>query len=290
MMTTYGNPVSIVIPTLNERRCIRDCIASLLAQDYPEIAEILVVDGGSTDGTTEVAAAMDKVRVVHNPGVTAASAMNLGMHAAAHDLIVRIDAHSLYEPDYVSRSVKALDGSGAAMVGGPMRPVGSTAFGRAVAAVTTSPFGIGPGRFHYAEEACDVDTVYLGTFDRHVVRSVGGYDDRQLQWAAEDQELNLRLRQAGHRVHLDPAIRSWYFPRSTPAALWRQYFNYGLCKASTLRKHRTLPTWRPLAPAALVAGTVAGRGLPALAYGAGAGVLARRLSAQPGVRFGHRPA
>lgn len=281
---SYGTPVSIVIPTLNERGRIHDCIASLLAQDYPEIDEILVVDGGSTDGTTAIATRLDpRVRVVDNPGVTAASAMNLGMATARNDLIVRIDAHSLYESDYVSASVKAFDNSGAAMVGGPMRPVGATAFGRAVAAVTTSPFGIGPGRFHYADEACDVDTVYLGTFDRRVILAAGGYDDRELQWAAEDQELNFRLRKAGHRIHLDPAIRSWYLPRSTPRALWRQYFNYGMCKASTLRKHRMLPTWRPLAPAALVVGTVVGRGVPALGYGAGAAVLARRLSAQPGV-------
>src|SRR5205823_13479484 len=61
-------------------------------------------------------------------------------------------------------------------------------------------------------------------------------------------ELNYRLRRTGGRILLDPSIRSWYFPRETPRALVRQYFNYGVCKASTLAKHSTLPTWRPLAP------------------------------------------
>ena len=176
-----------------------------------------------------------------------------------------------------------------------MRPVGRTSMGRAVAAVTSSPFGIGPGRFHYADEAQDVDTVYLGTFRSEIVHDVGGYDERELQWAAEDQELSFRLRRAGRRIHLDPSIRSAYFPRQNLSDLWCQYFNYGMCKASTLKKHQTLPYLRPLVPAAMVAGTavyltavaVSRRPLwsliPFLGYGAGAGLVAYRLSDEPGV-------
>lgn len=255
-------PVSIVMPTLNERSVIRDCLDSLLSQDYPSITEILVIDGGSTDGTRELAQSLDpRVLVIDNPGVTAAAAMNVGLAAAANDLIVRVDSHTIYLPDYVSRSVDSLHESGADWVGGPMRPVGLTSFGRAVAAVTTSRLGIGNGRFHYATEAVDAETVYLGTFDRRIVFDVGGYDDGDLQWAAEDQELAFRLRRVGRRIRIDPRIRSWYFPRQTPRALWRQYFNYGMCKASTLRKHRTLPYWRPLVPVALVTGCIGGAAL-----------------------------
>jgi hypothetical protein len=77
--------------------------------------------------------------------------------------------------------------------------------------------------------------------------------------------------------------------------LWRQYFNYGMCKASTLRKHRTLPHWRPLVPAALVAGTVSAAMMaaalrrpsfalaPVAAYATGAGAVAMTLSDNPGV-------
>ncbi|HYF45851.1 MAG TPA: glycosyltransferase, partial [Acidimicrobiales bacterium] len=133
-MTTTLPPVSVVLPTLNERGYVTDCLTSLLAQDYPSIDEILVVDGGSDDGTTEIAASFGApVRVVDNPRVTAAAAMNVGLCEAANDLIVRVDAHTVYAPDYVRRSIEALDESGADVVGGAMRPVGVTAFGRAVA-------------------------------------------------------------------------------------------------------------------------------------------------------------
>lgn len=295
--STGCTPVSVVLPVRNERGFLRDCLDSLVAQDYSAIVEILVLDGSSDDGSAALAETVDpRVRVVPNPGVTAASAMNLGLREASCDLIVRADAHTLYAPDYVRRSVEAIEVSGADWVGGPMRPVGVTVFGRAVAAVTTSPFGVGPGRFHYSTEASDVETVYLGTFDRKIVIEVGGYDEDRLQWAAEDQELAYRLRKAGRRIRLDPSVRSWYFPRETPRALWRQYRNYGICKASTLAKHRTLPYWRPLAPALLVGGTVgwvavclAARrtrwlsALPLIGYGAAAGAIAVRLGADPGV-------
>jgi glycosyltransferase involved in cell wall biosynthesis len=289
-------PVSVVLPTRNERSYIRDCVDSLLSQTYPAIDEILVVDGGSTDGTLDLLTRdAPRVRVVANPRVTAAAAMNIGLVEARHDLIVRADAHTIYEPDYVARSVAALQESGADWMGGPMRPVGTTSFGRAVAAVTSSPFGVGPGRFHYAEEASDVETVYLGTFDRAIVAEVGGYDETSIQWAAEDQELAFRLRRAGRRLRVDPTIRSWYFPRQSPSALWRQYQNYGMCKASTLKKHGILPYWRPLAPAAMVAGSVAWSALslarrrrlvaavPWLGYGTAASVIAVRLARRPGV-------
>ncbi|MCU1358519.1 MAG: glycosyl transferase [Acidimicrobiales bacterium] len=285
--------VSIVLPTFNERTYITDCLASLLAQQGAEVIELLVVDGGSTDGTRDLVEGHGGiVRLVDNPRVTAAAAMNLGIAEASGDLICRADAHTLYATDYVARCVEVLEESGAVNVGGRMQAVGETRFGRAVAAVTSSPFGVGPGKFHYAEGRHDVDTVYLGCWRRQTLLDAGGYDESGLQWAAEDQELNFRLRQAGGRIVLDSSIRSWYFPRAAPKALARQYQNYGVAKASTLAKHRSLPTWRPLAPAALVAAAVilgvAGPkpvvrvALP-VAYAGVAGWAAMKIGRKPGV-------
>jgi GT2 family glycosyltransferase len=291
------NPsVSIILPTLNERGFIRDCLDSLLAQDYSAIDEILVVDGGSADGTRDIVVSLGlPVRLVDNAKVTAAAAMNVGLTEARNEIIVRADAHTLYAHDYVRRSVEVLEETGAAVVGGPMRPVGVSPFGRAVAAVTSSPVGVGPGRFHYSDSREEVDTVYLGAYRRSTVLHAGGYDDVNLQWAAEDQELNYRIRQRGGRIVIDPSIRSFYFPRETVRALARQYHNYGMCKASTLAKHRTLPYWRPVVPAAMLAGTacwsavcLVGRRrswlpLPEVVYALGAGLAAGRLARSQGV-------
>lgn len=246
-------PITVIIPTLNEKDYIQSCLESLKNQDYPEVVEILVVDGGSEDGTREIVRAQGgNIRLLENPKVTAASAMNIGLQFCSTDAFVRIDAHTLYAPDYISRSVSSFVESGAQVVGGVMRPISKNAFGRAVAAVTSSPLGIGPGRFHYSEKIEEVETVYLGIFDKNFVQNVGGYDEENLQWAAEDQELNFRIRKAGGKVLLDPRIKSSYFPRDSAKSLARQYHNYGMCKASTLAKHKTLPYWRPLVPALMV--------------------------------------
>jgi glycosyltransferase involved in cell wall biosynthesis len=250
-------PVTIILPTLNEIDFIQSCLESLVAQDYPDIAEILVVDGGSIDGTRDLIVTFGgKVRLVDNPGVIAAAAMNTGIGIMNTEIFVRADAHALYATDYVRCSVEAYSSNNAAVAGGPMRPLGTTPFGRAVAAVTTSPFGVGPGKFHYSEKLQEVDTVYLGTFNRKAVLAVGGFDEVNLhRGLGEDQELNFRIRRAGGRIILDPRIHSTYFPRSTPTSLARQYHHYGICKVSTLAKHKTLPYWRPLVPAAMVLGS-----------------------------------
>jgi glycosyltransferase involved in cell wall biosynthesis len=247
-------PITIILPTLNERGHIRDCLDSLKKQDYPNIVEILVVDGGSSDGTQAIVMAEGGViRLINNPRMTAAAAMNIGIKESSTNVYVRVDAHTLYAANYVSRSVSTYEESKAQVVGGPMRPTGTNPFGRAVAAVTSSPLGVGPGRFHYSEKLEEVETVYLGIFDREFVVKVGGYDETHLQWASEDQELNYRIRKAGGKILLDPKIWSTYFPRDTARALARQYHNYGMCKASTLAKHKRLPYLRPMIPAIMVA-------------------------------------
>ena len=248
------NPeVTIIVPMWNERDHARDCVQSLLDQDYAAVREILVVDGGSLDGTRDIVESFGgKVRLLDNPRRITAAAMNVGIQECSTDLFVRVDAHSTYARNYVSQSVKTMLETGASVVGGPMRPVGTTPFGRAVAAVTTSVFGVGPGKFHFGARMEEVDTVYLGTFHRDEVIALGGYDEENFHRAGEDHELNFRITRAGGRIILDPDIHSIYVPRSNPRSLARQYFNYGLCKVITLRKHRALPSWRPLAPAGMV--------------------------------------
>ncbi len=254
-------PVSVIIPTYNEEGYIDACLQSVHAQSYgPANLEVLVVDGDSEDRTTELAAEwrdrLPGLRILDNPRRQQGAALNIALAKASHELIVRLDAHSKYAADYVERCIDALERSAATVVGGPMRPEGETPFGEAVALATTTPFGVGPGRFHYSEEEEYVDTVFLGAFRRTEIIAAGGYDEG-IRQAAEDHELNFRITKGGGTILLDPAIRSTYHPRSSPGALWRQYHNYGQGKASTLRKHRALPTWRPWIPALFVFGIIA---------------------------------
>src|SRR5690606_25283512 len=127
--------------------------------------EVVVADGGSTDGTRDIlesiARTEPRLRVIDNPARRQSHGLNDAAALATGQILIRADGHSRYAPDYVSRSVAALIELGGA-VGGRMNPVGYDRFSEAVAAAMNSPLTMGPGRFHHAETTEVVDTVYLG--------------------------------------------------------------------------------------------------------------------------------
>ena len=250
--------VTVVLPIRNEGAFIERSLGAVLAQDYPRARlEILVADGRSTDDTRERVTALARahadvrVEVVDNPGGIVPTGINACLPKAAGEVIVRVDGHTIVEPDYVSRCVAALARSGAECVGGRMDPVAEGAFGRAVALATSSPFGVGGARFHYSAHEEWVDTVYMGAWPREVFRKVGGFDEEMVR--NQDDELSYRIRERGGRILLDPSIRSRYYPRSTLRSLWRQYFQYGYWKVRVMQKHPRQMRARQFAPPTLVA-------------------------------------
>src|SRR5512145_1997267 len=117
--------VSIVIPCYNEQTTIGLLLSALDGQTYPrDDMEVIVVDGLSTDGTTDAVAAFQaqhpelKVRVVENRQRSIPAALNQGIGAAQGTYIVRLDAHSMPQPDYVARCVAALEEGKGTNVGG----------------------------------------------------------------------------------------------------------------------------------------------------------------------------
>ena len=248
-----------MLAVFNEAAAIDECLASLAAQDYEGRWEVLVADGGSTDGTVDRIGEWSeqlRIRIFDNPDRLQSKGLNLLAEVATADILVRADAHTTYAPDYLSQSVSALLTTGASAVGGPMRPEGSTAFGRAVARAYRSKVGIGPAPFHHSDESVEADTVYLGTMPRQTFLEHGGLRTMP-SGVAEDADFYYRLRKDGGRVLVVPTISSRYRPRQTPSALWRQFYRYGLGKADMLYVNGEFPSWRPLAPLALLIGLLA---------------------------------
>jgi succinoglycan biosynthesis protein ExoA len=248
--------VSVIMAVLDEAEFIDGVISDLLAQDYDGPMEVIVADGGSTDGTMakleEWATKDDRLTVIHNFERRQAPGLNLAADEASGEILVRADGHSRFAPDYVRASVDVLDETGGA-VGGRMFPVGRSRFGRAVAAAMKSPLTMGPGRFHHSIKREEVDTVYLGAMRRTSFEALGGF--RPLpSGTSEDADFYFRWRRDGGKVYVDPSIVSEYTPRDRAADLWRQYFRYGMGKAEMLWRNGTLPSWRPLAPLGLVVG------------------------------------
>ncbi|HQF93443.1 MAG TPA: glycosyltransferase family 2 protein [Microthrixaceae bacterium] len=261
--------VTVAIPVLDEEAHLGACLDAIEAQTYSGIVEVLVIDGGSSDRSVEIARQHQMVRVLDNPRRIQSAALNRALDEAAGEILVRVDGHCVIAPDYVERCVAALDATGAAIVGGGMTPVANGAMQEAIAAAMGSRIGAGPARFHSSGDAGWVDTVYLGAYRVADAVAVGGYAaDMSIN---EDAEFAIRLASRGG-VWFDPTIRSTYTPRSSLAAVARQFYRYGRGRAVTVRRHPASLSPRQLAAPALVLGILSPWRRPVL--GAYAAVVA----------------
>lgn len=244
--------VTVLIPMLNEERCIARCLDSILANEYPkERLEILVIDGMSTDSSEEIVRKYTErysfLRLLKNPKRIQTVALNIGLAEAKGEIIIRMDAHTTYTQDYIHQCVSLLQTTGADNVGGVQRAVGEGYVSDTIALATTLLFGIGDARFRYSEREEWVDTVYLGAWHKRTLDSLGGGFNEE--WVVnEDYELNYRLRKNGGKILLSPRIRCQYHVHGSLKSLLRQYFRYGLWKVKTLVAHPDSLRWRQIVP------------------------------------------
>jgi glycosyltransferase involved in cell wall biosynthesis len=234
----------------NELGFIEACLDGFAKQTYPlDSLEVLVVDGGSTDGSRELVTAMalDRpwVRLVDNPGRRASAAFNRGVEAAGGEVVCLFSAHGVPDPDYIERSVAVLAETEAAGVGGHYRHEGLEPVSQAVGLAMVSPFGMAsPHRF--ARTRQEVDTISHPAYRRQALVDIGGFDE-QLE-RNSDYELNWRLRERGHRLVFDPTIGSVYRPRASLSKLGRQFWWYGRWKVRVLERHPASIKPRHLVP------------------------------------------
>lgn len=251
--------VSAAMPCRNERRHIEQSVRSVLASDYPpHRLSLLVLDGMSDDGTRqildELAEQDGRVRIVDNPDLLPAPAMNLAIEAARGEVFLRMDAHTIYPPDYVRRCVEVLLETDAGNVGGlwETSPGADTPTAAAIAYALGHRFGVGSALYRTGvPDRREVDTVPFGCWRLTTLKRLGGFAT-DLPYA-EDDELNARLRARGGRIVLDPTIRSRYIARPTLRTLALQMFRYGRFKPCTSARIGRLVSWRQIVPPAFVA-------------------------------------
>ena len=260
--------VSVVVPVKNEQDNICACLESLTSQTYPgDRTEILLVDGMSGDGTRDIVESFRQNRVVagkipvieilDNPKGQRASGMNIGIRNAKGTIIVRIDARTKINSDYIEKCVETLLETNADNVGGIQKPIIDTdadkqiSAGRAkmqqsIGLALSHPFGVGDAKFRLGRESGLVDTVYLGCFRHQIFERVGLFDEDAVV-ISEDADLNYRIRKAGGKVYLNKDIVAYYRPRDSIRELAKLYFRYGGAKAGNLIKTRRLTALRQLA-------------------------------------------
>ena len=271
------NGTTVLIPTFNEAATIEACLDALAAQDMgTDRLEVLVVDGGSTDGTVARArrfigsqgpnAAFAAWRVIENDRRTRPANLNRGLKESSCPILCRVDARSRVPAHYVRTCSATLDSRlEVAVVGGRQRATSDgTAVGVGIARAVNNRWGMGGATYRRATLAGPADTVYLGAFRTDQVHAAGGWDEHLT--VNEDYDLNRRMRRHGI-IWFDPTLEVTYLPRSSLAALAAQYWDLGRGKARYLRRTGDRPQPRQLGAAAAVP-TATGVGV--------AGVLNRR--------------
>lgn len=247
--------VSLIIPCYNERATIGLLLEAIKDQTYPsDELEIIVADGISSDGTREVleefAVAHPEmiINIIDNPKRIIPAALNRAIEEANGSIVIRLDAHTAPERDYVERCLETLERTGAANVGGLwiIRPGGEGWMARAIAVAASHPIGAGDARYRVSGDEGPVETVPFGAFQRGWLERVGDFDETLL--TNEDYEFNTRIREAGGVVWFNPAIRTVYYARSNLSALARQYARYGYWKTRMLRRYPGTLRWRQALP------------------------------------------
>ena len=257
--------ISVIVPVRNEEAFIGDTLEQLLNQHYdPERFEVLVADGGSTDDTRAVVAAMQReypnLRLLPNPGRWSSAGRNVGIRAARGEIALLIDGHCEVDNSrYLADLADAFERSGADCVGRP-QPLdvrGATCWQRAVALARASRLGHHPASHIWSEREAFVPPQSVAVAYRRCVFERVGLFDEGFD-ACEDVELNHRVARAGMRCFFTPRVRVRYHPRQTLAGLFRQMVRYGRGRVRLLRKHRDSFSLPGFLPSAFLAGVVCG--------------------------------
>jgi succinoglycan biosynthesis protein ExoA len=231
--------VSVIMPVLNEAQHLKAAVQAIFNQDYPNITQIVLSIGPSTDDTQIIAEHLahqdSRVVLVANPSGRTPDALNAAIAVVTGDIVIRCDGHAELPSDYVSIAVRVLDEKAADNVGGIMDAQGVTRFEKAVAFAMKSKFGVGSAAFHVGGTAGLAETVYLGCFKASALKRVGGYDPKMTR--AQDWEMNLRIRETGGKIWFTPELKVTYRPRPSFSKLAKQYYQYGQWRREVMRMH-----------------------------------------------------
>jgi poly-beta-1,6 N-acetyl-D-glucosamine synthase len=234
----YAPSVSVVIAAYNEEKVIVRTVEALLASRYPDL-EVLVVDDGSKDRTSEVVAEAfgnePRVRLFRKENGGKASALNRGIVEARGDILVSLDADTLFAPETISRLVRHFADPKVGAVSGNVQ-VGNThnllTRWQALEYVTSQNFD------RRAYDLLDCITVVpgaVGALRRTAVLEAGGYTHDTL---AEDTDLTWKLHRAGWRIVNDNTAMAYTEAPETLRNLAKQRFRWAFGTLQCLWKHR----------------------------------------------------
>jgi len=234
-------PISIVMAAYNEEKVIGRTLENLLRTAYAGAMEIIVVDDGSTDRTASVvmefAAKDTRLKLLRQDNLGKARALRAGFHIAAHEIIVTLDADTLFQPDTIGHLVPSMQDERVGAVSGHVK-VGNKQ--TLVARFQDLEYTCGFNLDRRAYQQLNCITVVPGAVSawrRSAVMASGGISSDTL---AEDTDLTLSLHRAGFRIAYAPRAVAWTEAPENYPALTKQRFRWAFGTLQCLWKHRDL--------------------------------------------------
>jgi cellulose synthase/poly-beta-1,6-N-acetylglucosamine synthase-like glycosyltransferase len=232
----FAPPVSIVVPAFNEAEVIESAVRSLAGSEYPEV-EVIVVDDGSSDGTGEIVRGLglERVRLLLEENRGKPAALNTGIEAARHELIVTVDADTVFERGTLRRLVQPFRDERVGAVAGNTK-VGNRQgmLGRWQHIDYVMGFNL-DRRLYDVLQCMPTVPGAIGAFRRSALDEVGRFSGATL---AEDTDITIALGRAGWRVVYAEDARAFTEAPSTLSALWRQRYRWSYGTMQAVWKHR----------------------------------------------------
>jgi len=250
--------VSVIITAFNEGRHMDRILQDISLQNYPtEFFEILFLEAGEypEDRAKEnLGEKSEHFRFWGIPDLCRTISLNKLVKESKGDLIIRLDARSHIQPDYVQEIVWLSLREKAANVGGVQVPVGETVAQERIALVMGHPLCFGGGKFRNLNYIGSADSVYLGAFNRKLMPPEPWFDEEYPK-ISEDSDLNYRIRKIGGDVIVNSKIRVEHFSRETLKGFLKLCYNYGVGRGLFCIKHRKVSSGRQMVlPAVFIVG------------------------------------
>ena len=233
----YAPFVSVIVPAFNEELVIKNTINSLLASDYQEY-EIIVVDDGSLDKTSEIVrdsfSDNNRVRLFSAANEGKSAALNLGLRQAKGEIVIALDADTLFAPQTIGALAHRFHDSRIGAVAGNAKVgnrINIVTRWQALEYITSQNMD----RRAFASLNCiTVVPGAVGAWRRELIEKAGGF---QADTLAEDQDLTLSIRRLGYSIGYEEDAIAWTEAPDQLRTLARQRFRWAFGTLQCMRKH-----------------------------------------------------
>lgn len=243
--------ISVAITTYSEGEYLDRLLRDLAAQKCGLNFEIILVEAGEYDVDQAHACLgnlSDKLIFIHKPKLSRTESLNLIFQLAKGTLIVRLDARSHIDQNYLEDIFSLAMETEAENVGGVMAPVALEDKQAIIAEIMKSPFSFGGGKSRKTKYRGYAESVYLGAFRKGKCIFGDEWFDSRHPKISEDSDLNYRIRMNGGKIFIDSSIVVQHYPRETLGKFYRLCFNYGVGRGLFILKNKTFSAYRQLAP------------------------------------------